>query len=80
MRIGVLGSGQVGGGIARKLAALGYDVMVGSRGATRKADEFPGIKLGTTTEAAKHGEWVVNALPARPRCACSASARSTAKS
>ena len=63
MRIGVLGSGQVGGGIARKLAALGYDVMVGSRSATRKADEFPGIKLGTATEAAKHGDWVVNALP-----------------
>jgi len=63
MRIGVLGSGQVGGGIARKLHALGHDVMIGSRSATRKSAEFPGIKLGTALEAAGHGEWVVNALP-----------------
>lgn len=63
MRIGVLGSGQVGGGIARKLKALGHDVMIGSRSAMQKAAEFPGIKLGTAPEAAAHGEWVVNALP-----------------
>ena len=63
MRIGVLGSGQVGGGIGRKLASLGHDVMIGSRSAAEKAGEFPGIKLGTAPEAAAHGEWVVNALP-----------------
>jgi len=63
MRIGVLGSGDVGGGIARKLASLGHDVMVGSRNPSAKAGEFPGIKLGSAQEAAAHGEWVVNALP-----------------
>jgi predicted dinucleotide-binding enzyme len=63
MRIGVLGSGQVGGGIARKLASLGHDVMMGSRSASQKAQEFPRLKLGTAPEAAAHGEWVVNALP-----------------
>jgi predicted dinucleotide-binding enzyme len=63
MRIGVLGSGQVGGGVARKLAALGHDVMMGSRSAPAKADEFPGMKLGSAPEAAAHGELVVNALP-----------------
>ena len=63
MRIGVLGSGMVGGAIARKLAAHGHDVMMGSRGASEKAAEFPGIKLGTAPEAAAHGQWVVNALP-----------------
>ena len=63
MRIGVLGSGQVGGGIARKLASLGHDVMMGSRSAANKAADFQGIKLGTATEAAAYGEWVVNALP-----------------
>jgi predicted dinucleotide-binding enzyme len=63
MRIGVLGSGQVGGAIARKLASLGHDVMVGSRSAPGKADEFAGIKVGTAPEAAAYGEWVVNALP-----------------
>jgi predicted dinucleotide-binding enzyme len=63
MRIGVLGSGMVGGGIARKLASLGHDVMVGSRNAAEKSKAFPGIKLATAPEAAAHGEWVVNALP-----------------
>src|SRR5688500_10728858 len=63
MKIGVLGSGQVGGGIARKLAALGHDVMMGSRNAASKADDFPGIKLGSAPEAAAHGRLVVNALP-----------------
>jgi 8-hydroxy-5-deazaflavin:NADPH oxidoreductase len=63
MRIGILGSGMVGGGIARKLASLGHDVMMGSRNAHSKADAFPGIKLGTAPEAAAYGQWVVNALP-----------------
>jgi predicted dinucleotide-binding enzyme len=63
MRIGVLGSGHVGGGMARKLASLGHDVMVGSRNAPAKAGEFAGIKVGTATEAAAHGQWVINALP-----------------
>jgi predicted dinucleotide-binding enzyme len=63
MKIGVLGSGQVGGGLARKLAALGHDVMMGSRNAASKADDFPGIKLGSAPEAAAHGQLVINALP-----------------
>ena len=62
MRIGVLGSGEVGGHIAKKLAALGHEVMLGSPHAKDKADEFPGIALGTAPEAAQHGEWVVNAM------------------
>ncbi len=63
MRIGILGSGQVGGGLARKLASLGHDVMVGSRSASAKADEFPNIRVGTAPEAAAHGQLVINALP-----------------
>lgn len=63
MRIGVLGSGMVGGAIARKLASLGHDVMIGSRRPRDKAAEFAGINVGTAVEAAAHGEWVVNALP-----------------
>jgi predicted dinucleotide-binding enzyme len=63
MRIGVLGSGMVGGAIARKLAALGHDVMASSRDPQGKAGAFEGIRLGTAEEVAAHGEWVVNALP-----------------
>jgi predicted dinucleotide-binding enzyme len=63
MRIGVLGSGMVGGGMARKLATLGHDVMVGSRDPAGKAAAFAGMRVGTAPEAAAHGEWVVNALP-----------------
>jgi predicted dinucleotide-binding enzyme len=63
MRIGVLGSGMVGGGMARKLATLGHDVMVGSRDPAGKAGAFAGMRVGTAPEAAAHGEWVVNALP-----------------
>ena len=63
MKIGVLGSGQVGGGIARKLTALGHDVMMGSRNAASKADDFPGIMLGSAPEAAAYGRLVINALP-----------------
>jgi predicted dinucleotide-binding enzyme len=63
MKIGVLGSGQVGGGVARKLAALGHDVMVGSRDPAGKTAAFAGLGVGTSKQAAAHGEWVVNALP-----------------
>jgi len=66
MKIGVLGTGEVGGGIGRKLAALGHDVMLGSREPKKRARDFAGIKglsLGTHAEASGHGEWVVNALP-----------------
>lgn len=66
MRIGVLGTGQVGGAVGRKLAALGHEVMLGSREPGAKAQTFAGVanlRLGTYVEAAAHGEWIVNALP-----------------
>lgn len=66
MKIGVLGTGQVGGTVGRKLAALGHEVMLGSRDPKAKAAAFAGVtglSVGTLPEAAIHGEWVVNALP-----------------
>ena len=66
MKIGVLGTGQVGGTIGRKLATLGHEVMLGSRDPKAKAASFVGVvglAVGTQTEAASFGEWVVNALP-----------------
>ena len=63
MKIGVLGTGQVGSGIGRKLASLGHDVMMGSREPARKAAAFAGMRVGTAVEAAAFGDWVINALP-----------------
>ncbi len=63
MKIGVLGTGQVGGAIGHKLAALGHDVVMGSRNPAAKAAGFPGLRVGTQANAAAHGDWVVNALP-----------------
>jgi hypothetical protein len=67
MKIGVLGTGEVGSAIARKLVALGHDVQLGSRTPTgQKVSAFAGsigAKTGTYEEAAAHGEWIVNALP-----------------
>ena len=63
MKIGVLGTGQVGSAIAQKLASLGHDVMMGSRDPARKPTQPAGPRVGTQQQAAAHGEWVVNALP-----------------
>lgn len=67
MKTGVLGTGEVGSAIARKLAALGHDVALGSRTPTEQKVTalagFIGAKAGTYVEAAAHGEWIVNALP-----------------
>ena len=66
MQIGVLGSGEVGGAIGRKLAALDHDVMVSARRPETRRDAFAGIanlSVGSFTAAAAHGDWVVNALP-----------------
>ncbi len=66
MKIGVLGTGQVGSTIASKLVALGHEVMMGSRakgndkavewatGAGRRASQ------GSFADAAAHGELVWN--------------------
>lgn len=63
MKIGVLGTGEVGGTIGRKLANLGHEVMMGSRDPAGKAAAFAGLRVGTLVETAGYGDWVVNALP-----------------
>ncbi len=65
MRIGVLGTGEVGSAVGGKLAALGHEVMLGSRDPASRSARFAGIanlSCGTNEQAAAHGEWVVNAL------------------
>jgi predicted dinucleotide-binding enzyme len=66
MQIGVLGSGEVGGAIGRKLATLGHDVMVSARRPETRRDAFAGVAnlaVGSFAAAAAHGDWIVNALP-----------------
>lgn len=67
MKVGVLGIGEVGSTMARKLVALGHEVMLGARdpaGAkAQAAAKATGAAVGTPAEAAAHGAWLVNALP-----------------
>jgi predicted dinucleotide-binding enzyme len=66
MRVGVLGTGTVGGRLGSKLVALGHDVKMGSRTARNaKAVEWakangPRATVGTFADAAKFGEVVFN--------------------
>lgn len=68
MKIGVLGTGMVGQSLARKLAELGHEVMMGSRAARNlKAAEFvketgPNTSAGIFSEAAAFGELIVLAV------------------
>jgi predicted dinucleotide-binding enzyme len=66
MKIGVLGTGMVGNAIASKLAALGHDVMMGSRTVDNvKARAWASktgsrSRVGTFADAAAFGEIVFN--------------------
>ena len=68
MRVGVLGSGEVGRALARGFADRGHDVLIGSRGqaseelATWLEGPGAGVKAGTFAETAGHGELVVLAV------------------
>jgi len=70
MRIGILGSGNVGMSLAHGFASHDIDVMVGTRDASaQKIAEWLAssahARAGTYTEAAEFGEIVVTALPGR---------------
>ncbi|MGH9326093.1 MAG: NADPH-dependent F420 reductase [Terriglobia bacterium] len=66
MRIGIIGAGQIGGTLARRLTRLGHEVFVAnSRGPetlTGLAQEI-GAKAVTVAEAARAGEVVVVTIP-----------------
>lgn len=67
MKIGVLGTGQVGQALGSRLVGLGHDVVMGSRdAANQRAGEWavsagPRARAGTFADAAAHGEIVINA-------------------
>jgi len=61
-KVGVLGSGDVGKSFAKAFAALGHDVMIGSRSPEKLSDFVAGaganVRSGTFEEAAKFGDLV----------------------
>lgn len=76
MRVGILGTGDVGRTLASALSRRGHEVMVGTRDVRRKLDENPvggqvacrdwlsankKVSLGTFGDAAAHGELLLNA-------------------
>lgn len=66
MQIGILGAGNIGGNLARKLDAGGHGVLLGVRdphSAKAAAARADGLRVGTLAEAARFGEAVVVALP-----------------
>jgi 8-hydroxy-5-deazaflavin:NADPH oxidoreductase len=66
MRIGVIGAGQIGGTLVRRLRALGHDVSVAnSRGTESLAAlaKETGAKPATAEQAARSGDIVVVTIP-----------------
>lgn len=77
MKVGILGTGDVGRTLASALVRRGHEVMVGTRDVRRKLDETPAdkdavsfrdwlaankkAKVGAFAEAAAHGELLMNA-------------------
>lgn len=68
MRVGVLGSGEVGRCLAAGFAGRGHEVMIGSRDPAKAelrewlAGDGSGIEVGTFAETAAHGELLVLAV------------------
>ena len=62
VNVGVLGSGDVGKSFARAFAAVGHDVMIGSRSPEKLADFVAGagaaVRVGTFEETAKFGDMI----------------------
>src|SRR5690349_24831926 len=66
MKVGIIGSGNVGGTLVRRFEAAGHDVVVansrGPRSLTALVEET-GATAGTVEEAARETDIVVLALP-----------------
>ena len=65
-RIGIIGSGHIGGNLARLFTAAGHDVLVSFSTDPAKLAELAagtGAATGTAAQAAAHGEVVVLSVP-----------------
>ncbi len=68
MKIGIIGAGMIGGTLARRLTALGHEVVVAnSRGpeTLREVAAATGARAVTAAEAARGGEIVIVTIPER---------------
>jgi predicted dinucleotide-binding enzyme len=66
MRIGIIGAGNIGGTLARRLSALGHQVSIAnSRGPETLAElaKETGAKAVTVEQAARFGEVVILSIP-----------------
>jgi hypothetical protein len=66
MRIGIIGAGQIGGTLARRLTALGHDVSIAnSRGPSSLVGlaKETGAKPVTVEEAARSGDIIIVTIP-----------------
>lgn len=67
-RIGIIGSGHIGGNLARFLAPAGHDIVISFSTDQGKLDALAaesGARAGTPDEAVAHGEIVVLSVPWR---------------
>lgn len=62
MKIAILGTGKMGGAMARRLASCGFDITVWNRTATRAAALHVGSVAATPLEAARHVDIVISSL------------------
>ena len=68
IRVGVLGSGEVGRRLAQAFRSRGHDVVIGTRGPDKPelsewlAGDGVGVAVGTFAQAAAHGELLVLAV------------------
>lgn len=65
MKIGIIGSGNIGGTLGRHWAQAGHEVMFSSRHPEelREMADSIGAKAGMVSEAADHGEVLLLAIP-----------------
>jgi 8-hydroxy-5-deazaflavin:NADPH oxidoreductase len=68
MKIGIIGAGMIGGTLARRLTALGHEVVIANaRGpeTLRELAAETGARAATAAEAARGGEIVIVTIPQR---------------
>ncbi len=68
MKIGIIGAGNIGSGLGKRLAAQGHDIVVSYARTPEKVAEAAaviggGARPGTPEEAAAHGEVIILATP-----------------